>query len=297
MRISTSIFALCRVCNHQVQSPKPLETQTRVAQACMQMTQELEHWRETVYRKRKKFYDYLIFEISELPELRFSFRTSLQCTPRGVSDAKMKLSKLNTTDISIPSRTQHELHMCSRNRPSLCERWCISIHLLEYVHFPMCTGNKERCTKVFASLKKDSASNSNYSKIIFQWIQVKRNWNPVCDKKGQTHANFCTFLNSKCYHKNQLNETLEVDYSGVCCEDMCSAGQTTLTVCDSEGKTHTDICSFYVAKCRQIRRGTGKKRLQIAGVGPCKPKNPLFRSFDYFVNRSVNYRQSKANRV
>lgn len=28
-------------------------------------------------------------------------------------------------------------------------------------------------------------------------------WNPVCDKSGNTHANFCTFLNSKCYHKNQ----------------------------------------------------------------------------------------------
>ncbi|CCD63039.1 Kazal-like domain-containing protein [Caenorhabditis elegans] len=122
-------------------------------------------------------------------------------------------------------------------------------------------------------------------------------WNPVCDKKGQTHANFCTFLNSKCYHKNQLNESLEVDYSGVCCEDMCSAGQTSLTVCDSEGNTHTDICSFYIAKCRQMRRGIGKKRLQIAGVGPCKPKNPFFRSFDYFVNRSVNYSQTNTNRV
>ncbi|CAB3399369.1 unnamed protein product [Caenorhabditis bovis] len=121
-------------------------------------------------------------------------------------------------------------------------------------------------------------------------------WNPVCDKNGKTHANFCTFLNSKCFHKNQLNQTIEIDYSGVCCEDMCTSGQTSLTVCDSDGNTHTDICSFYVEKCRQLRRGVIKKRLQIAGVGPCKPKNPLLTTFDFFINRFPNYHPPRYTR-
>ncbi|CAI5454593.1 unnamed protein product [Caenorhabditis angaria] len=116
------------------------------------------------------------------------------------------------------------------------ERQCIE-HKLYNKYLPMDSSNK-KCSCI---------------------VPCPTEWNPVCDKKGKTHANFCTFLNSRCYNQNQLNETIEVDYSGVCCEDMCSAGQTSLTVCDSQGTTHTDICSFYVEKCRQTRRGTGKK--------------------------------------
>ncbi|CAD6190533.1 unnamed protein product [Caenorhabditis auriculariae] len=119
-------------------------------------------------------------------------------------------------------------------------------------------------------------------------LPCPQEWNPVCDSKGKTHANFCTFLNSKCYHKQQLNQSLEVDYSGTCCDDICSVGFSSLTVCDSDGNTHTDLCSFYVEQCRQKRRGSSKV-LKIAGVGSCKPKHPLFRTFDYFVNRFPNY--------
>ncbi|CAJ0954591.1 unnamed protein product, partial [Mesorhabditis belari] len=100
--------------------------------------------------------------------------------------------------------------------------------------------------------------------------QCGREWEPVCDTNGKTHANLCTFLNYRCFHKMQLKENIEIDYLGTCCDDMCIATHHHSQIfCDSEGSTHRDLCSFYKAQCRLERRTNGERKLKISRIGRC----------------------------
>uniref|UniRef100_A0A914VWH0 Kazal-like domain-containing protein n=1 Tax=Plectus sambesii TaxID=2011161 RepID=A0A914VWH0_9BILA len=91
-------------------------------------------------------------------------------------------------------------------------------------------------------------------------------WEPVCDNDGMTHNNLCSFLNAKCFAQIKFGISLTVDYVGTCCDSLCQSKlQPYFAVCDTDGRSHRDMCAFYVHQCREERK-TGRRPM-IARFG------------------------------
>uniref|UniRef100_A0AC34QTC5 Kazal-like domain-containing protein n=1 Tax=Panagrolaimus sp. JU765 TaxID=591449 RepID=A0AC34QTC5_9BILA len=116
-----------------------------------------------------------------------------------------------------------------------------NIHLKINMNFPTC-----RCVKQCTSKKE-----------------------PVCDINGNTHPNLCSFMNAKCIAKMTQDRDLEIDYLGECCRNLCTNDHGTLPICDSENKTHQNLCSFLKYRCEIDKRFGKKMDIGFKSFGVC----------------------------
>ena len=94
---------------------------------------------------------------------------------------------------------------------------------------------------------------------------------PVCDNEGTTHGNNCAFEVANCKAR-KAGKILAIIASGPCsgpvpnddCDKPCTRDYA--PVCDSDGKTHANICGFEIAECKARKQG---KRLTVAKQGEC----------------------------
>ena len=69
-------------------------------------------------------------------------------------------------------------------------------------------------------------------------------YSPVCDSRGVTHPNQCTFAFEQCLHQRVGNGSLALAYRGPCCQTECQAERQEEPVCDNQGHTHASECQF-----------------------------------------------------
>uniref|UniRef100_A0A914BV17 Kazal-like domain-containing protein n=1 Tax=Acrobeloides nanus TaxID=290746 RepID=A0A914BV17_9BILA len=94
---------------------------------------------------------------------------------------------------------------------------------------------------------------------------------PVCDSTGRTHSNLCAFMNAKCIMKTVFDKSLELDYMGPCCENLCSAsGYGSFPVCDTENNTHPNLCAFLKYRCRLTKKLNEKTKVGLKSFGVCR---------------------------
>ncbi|KAF8353853.1 hypothetical protein PRIPAC_95476 [Pristionchus pacificus] len=99
-------------------------------------------------------------------------------------------------------------------------------------------------------------------------------WSPVCDSTGKTHPNACVFRNAQCFLKERNQEQIEIAHEGQCCADVCqSTDSGSFSLCDSVGRSHSDLCSYYRARCEQRHApppsSSSSSSITIAHFGPC----------------------------
>ncbi|GMR60450.1 hypothetical protein PMAYCL1PPCAC_30645, partial [Pristionchus mayeri] len=99
-------------------------------------------------------------------------------------------------------------------------------------------------------------------------------WAPVCDSTGKTHANVCVFRNAQCFLKERNQERIEIAHEGQCCADVCqSADSGSFSLCDSIGRSHSDLCSYYRARCEARHSPSPADTISIAHFGPCSSQS------------------------
>ncbi|KAE9554667.1 hypothetical protein FO519_002077 [Halicephalobus sp. NKZ332] len=91
---------------------------------------------------------------------------------------------------------------------------------------------------------------------------------PVCDEFGKVYENQCLFDQAQCVYLRQKKLHLKLDMNSPNCRcvQQCQNAKKE-PVCDSEGFTHTNLCSFMNAKC--ISKLLHTQDLQIDYMGPC----------------------------
>ncbi|VDK83128.1 unnamed protein product [Litomosoides sigmodontis] len=88
----------------------------------------------------------------------------------------------------------------------------------------------------------------------------------LCDNTQTTHDNWCKFRLAQCESHRRNNRTLQMAYMGECCtlspsENCTDSGP----VCDTDGTTHSDFCTFRHKQC--IMNRTQQKLIKIAYYG------------------------------
>ncbi|VDN07804.1 unnamed protein product, partial [Thelazia callipaeda] len=96
-------------------------------------------------------------------------------------------------------------------------------------------------------------------------LQIK--YTPLCDNIGQSHKNWCKFRVAQCeYERINSGRKLYLAYKDECCkisrDSYCNLSGP---ICDSDGKTHLDLCEFHYKQCLLER--TGYKTITIDYYG------------------------------
>uniref|UniRef100_A0A1I7YNG3 Kazal-like domain-containing protein n=1 Tax=Steinernema glaseri TaxID=37863 RepID=A0A1I7YNG3_9BILA len=73
--------------------------------------------------------------------------------------------------------------------------------------------------------------------------------NPVCDTRGEMHQNYCLFEKEQCLTQRLEGYHLDVDMSAPNCSCMQHCTDSFEPVCDTLGRTHSNVCVFSNAKC------------------------------------------------
>merc|ERR1712136_128120 len=91
--------------------------------------------------------------------------------------------------------------------------------------------------------------------------RCSRIFSPVCGSDGVTHGNMCLFEMTQCFMRQEGSE-LTIAHEGPCQEEyamkdpcMKVCPRIPAPVCDSEGKTHSNLCEFEVYQCFQRQDG------------------------------------------
>ncbi|KRZ93782.1 hypothetical protein T08_5783 [Trichinella sp. T8] len=91
---------------------------------------------------------------------------------------------------------------------------------------------------------------------------------PVCDSYGKTHKNRCLFKREQCYLKLAYGIEVTFKQDGPCCVTRChgrSSQQQDITICDSKGRTHRNLCDFDKMWCQERRLGISTARIMHKG--------------------------------
>ncbi|GMT36841.1 hypothetical protein PFISCL1PPCAC_28138, partial [Pristionchus fissidentatus] len=99
-------------------------------------------------------------------------------------------------------------------------------------------------------------------------------WAPVCDSSGKTHPSACIFRNVQCFMRERHQEHIEIAHFGQCCADVCRSDSTSsFSLCDSTGRSHADLCSYYRTRCEARLAAAAATDpadpVTIAHFGPC----------------------------
>ncbi|KAK6032914.1 Kazal-type serine protease inhibitor domain protein [Ostertagia ostertagi] len=97
--------------------------------------------------------------------------------------------------------------------------------------------------------------------------QCEEQYAPICDG-NRTHRNLCEFKVAQC-EAERHGQVLTLAYAGECCLMPKGKCESTGSVCDSDGQTHTNMCHFLQKKC--ITSKTMRKALSIIHTGGTLP--------------------------
>uniref|UniRef100_A0A7E4VKX1 Kazal-like domain-containing protein n=1 Tax=Panagrellus redivivus TaxID=6233 RepID=A0A7E4VKX1_PANRE len=185
----------------------------------------------------------------------------------GVPYTFMNHCVFNCTTASKPERIYHYDGVCCRlERCNPFENPVCDEHGRAFA--TRCLFDQAQCVELRQNkrhLKLDMSSPN--CRCVKQCTPKKE---PVCDTDGYTHTNMCAFLNAKCIAKMVHDKTLEIDYMGTCCENLCTASYSSLPVCDSENNTHPHLCSFLKHRCERSKRYGKTYFLGFKAFGACK---------------------------
>merc|ERR1712136_178468 len=102
--------------------------------------------------------------------------------------------------------------------------------------------------------------------------RCSRIFSPVCGSDGVTHGNMCLFEMTQCFMRQEGSE-LTIAHEGPCQEEhaikdpcMKVCPRILAPVCDSEGKTHSNLCEFEVYQCVAYESSGRKVTLDHEGV-------------------------------
>uniref|UniRef100_A0A1I8F0Q1 Kazal-like domain-containing protein n=3 Tax=Wuchereria bancrofti TaxID=6293 RepID=A0A1I8F0Q1_WUCBA len=152
------------------------------------------------------------------------------------------------------------INRCEQHWAPICDNHNVT-------HLNLCMFNVQNCiaTRRFGQ-SLHIASNAACSNDACNMQCKPNNYQPVCASNGITYQNECELNNVICelnMQNHQWNwirndETkLELDYIGECCEEItgkCDENDNLSPICDSEGRTHNNICEYEQMACLSQRR-------------------------------------------